>query len=341
MNNRGVLSAVYLLTILILGSNGSYYAGNETDDIKPLLPPNESLDQPIIEVVNSEKIENAQGDLPTSNKDTKKFVPNRDAKELIVRTPIQDINKLKEVIRDASKIEATDERIAFISSWFIGVKYKAGTLIGSATTKEKLVVDLKDVDCFTFLDYVESIRLSRDFNEFKIKLAEVRYKEGLVSFVSRNHFFSDWAATRPSVTNITGSIGKKRAITVVKYLNLDKIYVNGIPPRVKAITFIPSKFIDAEIVSQLNTGDYIGLYVAKNGLDVSHVGIFIRDKSGHIYLRNASSKRGKVIDQDFLSATRKKAGIIIYRPKPNEPEPNVAGTEMRQLSEISMLIAAK
>jgi hypothetical protein len=66
----------------------------------------------------------------------------------------------------------------------------------------------------------------------------------------------------------------------------------------------------------MRTGDYVGIYSEIKGLDVSHVGIVIKD-GDKIYLRHASSqkKQRKVVDQDFKDYIFKKPGIIVFRPK--------------------------
>jgi hypothetical protein len=62
-------------------------------------------------------------------------------------------------------------------------------------------------------------------------------------------------------------------------------------------------------------GDYTGIYSDLKGLDVSHVGIIIKD-GVNVYLRHASSQKeySKVIDQDFRKYMVDKPGIIVLRP---------------------------
>ena len=61
------------------------------------------------------------------------------------------------------------------------------------------------------------------------------------------------------------------------------------------------------MLQKLKTGDYAGIYSPMQGLDVSHVGIIIRDKDT-FFLRHASSDRRfrKVVDQElqeYISGT--------------------------------------
>jgi len=70
------------------------------------------------------------------------------------------------------------------------------------------------------------------------------------------------------------------------------------------------------MVQKLKTGDYAGIYSALQGLDVSHVGIIIKDGS-YVSLRHASSDRRyrKVIDQDFQEYISGTPGLIVLRPR--------------------------
>jgi hypothetical protein len=64
----------------------------------------------------------------------------------------------------------------------------------------------------------------------------------------------------------------------------------------------------------MKTGDYVGIYSEKEGLDVSHVGIIIKEKDA-VNLRHTSSlkKHREVIDEDFKEYLKNKPGIIALR----------------------------
>ena len=89
----------------------------------------------------------------------------------------------------------------------------------------------------------------------------------------------------------------------------------GIESKQREIIYIPSDVVDAAVIDRLRTGDYVGIYTRKQGLDVSHVGLIIRDKN-RVYFRHASSdqKYRKVMDQDFRKYIDGKPGIVILRP---------------------------
>jgi len=228
--------------------------------------------------------------------------------------------KLDSILDEGMKINDIGLRIDFLSRHFLETPYQEFTLKGDINTQEVFVINLESVDCFTFLDYVESMRQSSSFQEFKEYLKRVRYQGGEVSFEKRNHFFTDWIEYNSSfIDDMTGLIGGEKAVSVKKLLNEKEdgtFFLLGIQPRELIIHYIPEIAIDDLIINELRTGDYVGLYSTERGLDVSHVGIFIREKD-KIYLRHASSlkKHGKVVDQDFKEYIAEKLGIIVFRSR--------------------------
>ncbi|MGO9612098.1 MAG: N-acetylmuramoyl-L-alanine amidase-like domain-containing protein, partial [Dissulfurispiraceae bacterium] len=226
---------------------------------------------------------------------------------------------LNQLINKASEIGDPGMRIAFISGAFLDIGYKAQTLIGDQERPETFVIDLEGVDCVTYIEYVEALRLSGSYQQFKDKLKRVRYRLGQVSFERRNHFFTDWREFNSEyVRDVTEQTGRGRIKKVRKILNGKDdgtLYVPGIPLTERDITYIPSDVIDAEVIWNLETGDYAGLYSEAQGLDVSHVGIVIK-KEGNVYLRHASSDTNhkKVLDQDFPGYVRQKDGLVVLRP---------------------------
>jgi hypothetical protein len=224
------------------------------------------------------------------------------------------------IVRDCSIPDISD-RIEFLSRRFLGISYRESTLIGDIVIPEVLVVNLEGVDCFTFIDYIEAMRLSESFSGFMDNLKKVRYKSGSVSFENRNHFFSDWKESNSGfIHDITEEVGGLKAEKILKILNRKEdgsSFLPGIAPVQREISYIPSPDIDAPILKKIRTGDYIGIYSHAAGLDVSHVGVFIRE-GGKSYLRHASSQPEfrKVIDQNFHEYIQNKPGIIIFRPIP-------------------------
>lgn len=220
---------------------------------------------------------------------------------MIFKTGKIDIDKLLDKVKTLS----TERKIVKISQHFLGIPYKKNSLIGSFIQQEQLVIDFEGVDCMTFIEYVEAMRMSDSYSSFVENLRYVRYFDGIVNFKKRRHFFTDWNELK-TVKNVTEALNEQ-FLTVVKELN----FIEGIEPKHRVINYIPAEAI-GKITSKLKTGDYCGFYTSKEGLDVTHVGIIILD-GDTLKLRHASSKKGYVVDEDFLQYSKQKEGIIIFR----------------------------
>ncbi len=238
-----------------------------------------------------------------------------------------DVKSIERVLKDSSAISDPGERIAFISEQFLGTPYQEHTLVGGKDTQEALVINFSRMDCFTYLDYVEAMRVSGNFEEFKENLRRVRYRDGDVEYKKRNHFFTDWSAYYGErIEDSTTKVGDGGTREALKRLNLREDgtrYVEGIGVVEREIAFIPRDAINREILARLKTGDYIGVYSESTGLDVSHTGIFIR-KNGRALFRHASSQESKrrVVDEDFIGYFSTKPGFVVLRAKRLGGQPN-------------------
>lgn len=206
----------------------------------------------------------------------------------------------------------------WISRQFLRTPYGPNTLIGSASVPEQLVVELANVDCFTYADYVEAFKRSHTRDEFLASLIDVRYKDGVVGFENRKHFFTDWAASAPAVAaDVTAGLSPA-AVTSTKQLNRKDsggVYLPGLPVVARSVSHIPSESVDSEVIDGLRTGDYIGAYAPDGGLDVTHVGIFIATPDGPVF-RHASSQSAtyQVVDEPLTGYLQTVPGIVVLRP---------------------------
>ncbi len=229
------------------------------------------------------------------------------------------LNKLNALLEKRSKVNNHErgEMISVLSEAFLGTPYKANMLHGTENIPEKLIIDFRGLDCFTYLDYVEALRKSTSQTEFINNVIKTRYVDGNVSFLNRKHFFTDWAYREyKQADDITAQLSPN-AVSTEKYLNKKANggnYLPGLPIVKRNITYIPSNFINEEVISRLETGDFIGIYTKLAGLDVTHVGFFIMTDNGPM-LRNASSRKEneKAVDSPFMDYVAKTPGIIVLR----------------------------
>lgn len=229
--------------------------------------------------------------------------------------------ELAQIITAVSPHDKPGDRIAAISSYFLNTPYEADTLIGGPQKTEQLVLNLTTFDCFTFLDIVEALRRASSVDDFPVQLRQVRYFDGEVTYKKRRHFFSDWIVGDVTlVSDVTTDLGKGSAEMVIKQLNR-KIdgsdWLSSITVTPREIHYIPTNKIDAQLLSTLQTGDYVGFYSEQTGLDVSHTGLIVKNRD-HVLLRHASSRPGveRVVDEDLLAYLQGRAGLLVYRVKP-------------------------
>ena len=242
----------------------------------------------------------------------------KEAKAVLDLGPWGTRERIDRFLETATGVSDLSARIAYISGQFLGVPYRHPTLIGSPDVPEELIVNLGLVDCFTYLDYVDGMRLSRSFDEFIEKLTWIRYKDGVVAYEKRRHFFTDWIDT-DRVNDVTAEIGMSGSRSVTKALNArsdGSPFVPGIPTVSRTLSVAPPA-IAPSAQGRLHTADYVGIFEETEGLDVSHVGLAIEGaRKGSWLFRHASSVQGKVVDQDLNDYLASKPGIIVLRPQP-------------------------
>jgi len=230
------------------------------------------------------------------------------------------------------------DRVIKVAKLFLQTPYVAGTLEGNE--KEKLVVNLRELDCTTYLENV--VVLSELFSRKKVQtgdfvkeLERLRYRSGkLTDYSSRLHYFSDWIFENEKkgiVKNITAEIG---GIKYNKTINFMSSHVDSYQA-LKADTNLVAKIreIENEInkrelfylpeeqiqnaEDKIQNGDIIAITTQIKGLDISHVGIAIH-VNNRLHLLNASSRQKKVVISDLplaemLMQSKYQSGIMVCR----------------------------
>jgi len=224
----------------------------------------------------------------------------------------------QEAIETAAAFSSIPERIAFLSHRFLDTPYRDHPLGGGPGLPENPEIAFDELDCFTFLDLIEAMRRCHSWEDVAKTLKRIRYAAGRISYETRNHFFSGWQRNSTDwISDETATIGGPASVHVNKHMNRKpdgSAWVPGIPQQESSFDYIPSPAVDENILGQIQTGDYIGIYAVDEGLDVTHVGIFIRRYDATM-LRHASSIHRKVVDEPFMDYVAGKPGILIYRPE--------------------------
>ncbi len=220
-------------------------------------------------------------------------------------------------------------------------KTAQGGVVLQPIDQEVLVVNLKKFDCVTFVESMVALTQTRrdslgNYDIFKQKLTNVRYRNGVVDYAARLHYFSDWIYENEKkglLRNITKEIGGETFNKQVFYMSLkrDTFYGNMADPRTfaavknveEAITkrekwYIPKDKVSA-IESKLKDGDIIGITNKMEGMDMAHAGI-VKWQNGRAYLVHASSQFHQVMISDvpladYLLRNKGQTGIMVGRLK--------------------------
>ncbi len=210
---------------------------------------------------------------------------------------------------------------ATIGEQYVGARYVNNPLGEGYGTDPDPLIRTDAFDCTTF---VETALTGGDVN----KLTKIRYKDGIVDFVKRNHFTeTDWL---PNNSNIVNDVTSKHGRTAVRRVKIDRanwlkknynINVRTAQQTVN-LNYIPYRTIkkinNTEPLVVLFIGDK---YKTDNSLGtdlaVMHMGFLLPNG----ILRHASSEQGRVVDTNFYEyvANRQKSphnlGIMLLEIK--------------------------
>jgi len=252
----------------------------------------------------------------------------------------EDKNLVEEKLNSFS-VKSTlpiSELITEIGLSFLGTPYAAATLENGL--EEKLVINLKELDCTTFVENCLALALTiksgkTDFESYALELEKIRYRDGLRDlYPSRLHYFSDWIHnnhTKGFISELSNQNGEMAARTInfmsthatsYPVLKEHPELIQIIANQEIALTKIGFQYFPKNnlpnIYQNLQSGDIVGLTSNIEGLDINHTGLIIM-KDNEFYLLHALQSGGKVMVADeplsaFLKPQSKNSGIIIARP---------------------------
>ena len=222
-----------------------------------------------------------------------------------------------------------------IGKLFLGSTYVGGTL--EVNEQEMLVVNFKQQDCTTFIEYVMAFSYCienqqyKTYNYFKA-LTKIRYRNGVIDgYLSRLHYFSDWIKDNQSkgmVRDISKSLGGVQRQKTINFMSNHLDIYKAIKSEQEILTlkqiefdlnnqvfyFIPQDSIKA-IELLIPNGSIIALTTSISGLDIVHVGLAYK-KDEKIYLMHASSDfKSVTISQkplhDYILGNKSQDGIMV------------------------------
>ena len=140
----------------------------------------------------------------------------------------------REISRTISKIHKhtsnLSERIIEVSAHFLGTPYHLGPL-GEGPQGEfdqKPLISFSAVDCTTFVEETMALSLAKSLRQAKKILQRIRYKNGVISYQTRNHFPSvDWIPNNIAagfIKDITSTVAGPDLEVASKWISKRKWY---------------------------------------------------------------------------------------------------------------------
>jgi hypothetical protein len=172
-------------------------------------------------------------------------------------------------------------------------------------------------DCVVFAEHTVAMAMSDSFPQFLAVLQRIRYNDGQIGVVTRNHYTeADWNRNngRWLVRDITDEIGGSSVQRFTQKVDRAKFFRDrykldtSIPIETISESFIPYGRIDSNVRSRLRDGDIVNFVSGRgDGFWVGHVGLVAIAPEGGVNLIHSASPqvREESIDAYISRATER------------------------------------
>lgn len=284
-----------LLFILVLSSLISCSTVKKSSDIskeeifEDLPEPEEILeDKKALDILEEEKI------------DVKEF-------KSLIEKPLYEFTpeEIDEYLRFLYDYEPDlRKRVDHLAKKFLGQKYEI-YLLGEYPFEiydPQPLYSINKSDCVVFSEHVYAMALSDNWKKFFAMLQRIRYKDGVIGVLTRNHFTeADWVVNNSwLIKNITDSLPDVKAKKVTTKIDRAKFFSKwdlgqDIPVQELSWSYIPASEVP-KALKYLKTGDFVNVVRGYNPDDVyvGHVGIISVGKDGTVYLIHSTDPEVKI-----------------------------------------------
>lgn len=254
------------------------------------------------------------------------------------------------------------DRVVAISERFLGTPYKLGPL-GEGHDGEydrDPLYDFKRADCTTYVEQVMALALKPTLAEALEELRKIRYKDGKISYETRNHFTeADWVPRNVwagYLRDITRQVAGDKTLTLTKtvskkdwYLKMSTSAVEGRFTPAEKVKRLPQlQELGAGVEDQRASLDVLPLDALPEALPripsgtvanlvreplpdkptmVSHQVFLIKDAKGQTLVRHAASGRAVVEEPAlvyfyrYFNSKWRVVGLNLNLPRdPKQPE---------------------
>lgn len=254
-----------------------------------------------------------------------------------------DSLKVMELLDGARRQPQGTNIVIYFARRLKGLPYVAHTLEVNRT--EKLVVNLRQLDCTTYVENVTALAMcvsqkAYTFKAFCGNLCKIRYRGGAAPhYTKRLHYFTDWIADNTAKGLCSEVQSPNPPFTAVQRIAVN--YMSTYPGKYKMLKenpgYVPAiaaterelnkksyRYVPKSLVGNtalmrkvVKDGDIIALTTSLKGLDIQHIGFAVWHDDG-LHLLNASSLRHKVVEEPitlyrYLQRQRTMTGVRVVR----------------------------
>ncbi|MFN4110866.1 MAG: N-acetylmuramoyl-L-alanine amidase-like domain-containing protein [Ignavibacteria bacterium] len=157
-------------------------------------------------------------------------------------------------------------------------------------------------DCVVFSEHIYAMALSDSWKKFFAMLQRIRYKDGVISLLTRNHYTeADWTVNNSwlikDITDSLPDVQSKKVMTKIDRAMFFSKWGIGqnIPVQELKWSYIPSSEIP-KALKYLKTGDFVNVVRGYTPEDVyvGHVGIISVASDGTVYLIHSTEPEVKI-----------------------------------------------
>lgn len=270
---------------------------------------------------------------------------------LFLSTPFLSAQKYYYTPEDSMRVEAClkalrecrdtspGARMLSAARLFLDIPYVASTL---EREPEGLVINLRGLDCTTLVETALALSQTAgddsvhpSFQAYCEVLRHIRYRDGIVAYVERLHYISDWKeenGKRSIVQDITSTLPGSQSLPL--RLSFISSHPQSYPPLVKHPEWISAikqrensanlreySYLPKEKLSEsepyIRDGDILGFVTSVPGLDVTHLGIACREGGKLTFLHASSSARKVIVNpvplREYLGRMKNCKGVWVIR----------------------------
>jgi hypothetical protein len=200
-----------------------------------------------------------------------------------------------------------NRRVREIAELFVGRPYLADSLIGGPQEREKLVFRLEAFDCITFIESVLALARTRSRRGFITELKKLRYRDGMVDWYARLHYFSDWVRHHEK----RGVVKRRTRGSGSRSIDATMGLIDGLPARRTRLQVVPKKDIPLAL-GRIPRASVIAFASVRPRLDYFHTGLLFSARvpaqsMEDLLIYSPPKSIGRVIKEplsDFLKRNR-------------------------------------